>query len=120
MEIEEIKKIFDAGSMLVRNHSGHEQMLMNEGTFIEMVNNTLQSQQKRIEELERENEMAQENVDCLFQENTELKAKLKEVDNMFLELGAKWHDNEIKITNPALFISSWKRQIGLTTKNKEQ
>lgn len=33
---EEIKKLFDEGSMLVRDWQGNEQFLMNEGTFIEV------------------------------------------------------------------------------------
>ena len=31
------------------------------------------------------------------------------LDKMFLTLGSKSCDNEIKITNPSLFIKSWKR-----------
>lgn len=32
------EEIFEEGSVLVRDYRGHEQMLMNEGTFIELFN----------------------------------------------------------------------------------
>lgn len=31
------KELFESGAMLVRDYNGHEQMLMNEGTFINLV-----------------------------------------------------------------------------------
>ena len=48
----------------------------------------------------------------------ELKAAKEEIERlkgninkMFLELGSKWHDNEVTISNPSLFLNSWKREI---------
>ena len=32
------KELFEDGSMLIRDYAGHEQMLMNEGTFIALLN----------------------------------------------------------------------------------
>ena len=32
----DFEKMFESGSMLNRNYAGHEQMLMNEGTFVEI------------------------------------------------------------------------------------
>lgn len=43
MDKEKLKKLFNDGSMLNRNYEGHEQMLMNEGTFIEIVSELLNS-----------------------------------------------------------------------------
>ena len=34
----EALQLFENGSMLVRDYKGHEQMLMNEGTFVEILN----------------------------------------------------------------------------------
>ena len=43
MEKEQLKKLFEEGSLLNRNYAGHEQMLMNEGTFVEIVSELLKS-----------------------------------------------------------------------------
>lgn len=44
----ELKKLFESGSVLVKDYSGHEQMLMNEGTFIEVVKGFIQSRQATV------------------------------------------------------------------------
>ena len=41
MEDKELFELFESGAMLHRNHREHEQMLMNEGTFIAIVKKLL-------------------------------------------------------------------------------
>ena len=48
-EIMIAKQLFEAGSMLHRDYKGHQQMLMNEGTFIEIINTHLTDQIKSLE-----------------------------------------------------------------------
>ena len=45
MEEKEIKELFENGSLLHRDWQGHEQMLMNEGTFIEIIKRLTKNQQ---------------------------------------------------------------------------
>lgn len=55
---EELKELFESGAMLHRNYAGHEQFLMNEGTFVELVQQyaslRLSEKQGEIEELKRQ------------------------------------------------------------------
>lgn len=43
MNEEVLKTVFEQGSLLNRDFSGHEQMLMNEGTFIELSKSLMRS-----------------------------------------------------------------------------
>ena len=47
---QELKELFESGSLLHRNYAGHFQMLMNEGTFIEI----MQKAQEEIQLLKNE------------------------------------------------------------------
>jgi hypothetical protein len=86
----------------------------------------IEQQDKEIETLKAENEENNKRwcneldlqikyLEIEKNKNTKLKEQLKEVkdniERMFLELGSKWHDNEITIKNPTLFLSSWKREL---------
>ncbi len=59
-------------------------------------------------EYKKSYEVCKERYEKLRKENEELRGR---INKMFLELGSKWHDNEITITNPQLFIKSWKREL---------
>lgn len=42
------KELFEDGSMLIRDYKGYEQMLMNEGTFIAIVDETIEAVKNNI------------------------------------------------------------------------
>lgn len=45
MDKEEIKKIFNDNSVLIRDYTGHEQMLMNQETFVSIIEQLKQNKQ---------------------------------------------------------------------------
>ena len=70
---------------------------------------------RQLETLGQVNNAAQQLIN---NQQSELKAAKEEIERlkgninkMFLELGSKWHDNEVTISNPSLFLNSWKREI---------
>ena|ERR1017187_6265645 len=52
-ELEE-HNLFESGAMLNRNYAGHEQMLMNEGTFIEILRQQTEALRKENQALKAE------------------------------------------------------------------
>ncbi len=46
---QELKELFDSGSLLNRDYSGHEQMLMNEGAFIAIVSELLSANKSEVD-----------------------------------------------------------------------
>lgn len=49
--MEELKKLFESGSMLIKDRSGDEQLLMNQGTFIALVQNLEFENEKKLKNL---------------------------------------------------------------------
>lgn len=45
------KQIFENGSVLIRDYKGHEQMLMNEGTFIGIMDELIETNKNNVQKI---------------------------------------------------------------------